>query len=143
MADQELRATATGHVHTQPDLQARVTAARRGINVEEAVKTMESWSVPVARFAAILGCSERTWVRVRAGSPDVLLPRTESDRFLRTLRIFKHALTVFDDDTAAHAWMSARNAALGGGSPLSLLDTDEGVRLVDEVLTRLEYGVYA
>ena len=125
------------------DLKDRVTAARRGITVAEAVETMRTWSVPVAQFAAILGCSERTWARVRGGSPDVLLPVTTSDRLLRTLRVLTHAGAVFDDEADARAWMSAPNAALGGESPLSLLDTDQGVRTVDEVLTRLQFGVYA
>lgn len=44
-------------------------------------------------------------------------------------------------DTAA--WLSAPNDALSGESPLSLLDTDAGVRLVEEVLTRIEFGVYS
>ena len=143
MTDPRLQAAATEHDRLQTDLKERVRIARRGITVAEAVETMRTWSVPVAQFAAILGCSERTWARVRGGSPDVLLPVTTSDRLLRSLRVLTHAGAVFDDEADARAWMSAPNTALGGESPLSLLDTDEGVRLVDEVLTRLQFGVYA
>ncbi len=60
-----------------------------------------------------------------------------------TRRVIDHASSVFDDETDAVAWMSAPNDALSGESPLSLLDTDAGVRLVEEVLTRVEFGVYS
>ena len=104
---------------------------------------MRVWSIPVARFAAILGCSERKWSRARAGALDMRLSPTESDRLYRTRRLFEHARTVFDNEAAARTWLSTSNTALSDESPLSLLDTDAGVRLVDEVLTRLEFGVYA
>lgn len=125
------------------NLQSGITATRRGVAVSEAVETMQMWSIPVARFAAILGCSERKWSRARAGGPDVLLSPTESDRLFRTRRLLAHARTVFDEDADVRTWLSTPNAALSGESPLSLLDTDAGVLLVDEVLTRLEFGVYA
>ena len=39
-------------------------------------------------------------------------------------------------------WFATPNPALSGETPLSLLDTDAGVRQVDDVLTRIEFGVY-
>ena len=50
---------------------------------------------------------------------------------------------VFDDHEAACDWLSTPNPALSGHSPLSLLATDAGASRVDDVLTRLEFGVYA
>lgn len=116
---------------------------RRGVTVGEAIETMRTWSIPVARFAAILGCSERQWGRLRAGAPDALLSPAASDRLLRTRRALDRAGAVFDDERDTVAWLSAPNDALSGESPLSLLDTDAGVRLVEEVLTRVEFGVYS
>ncbi|MDE2907516.1 MAG: DUF2384 domain-containing protein [Acidobacteriota bacterium] len=124
-------------------MHSRVSAARRGVTVDEAIATMRAWSIPAGRFAAILGCSERKWSRVRAGDRGSRLSPTESDRLLRTQRLFEHARSVFDEDKDARAWLSAPNDALSGESPLALLDTDAGARLVDDVLTRLEFGVYA
>ena len=143
MADSEWLATVAGRARTPVDLRSRVAATRRGVAAGEAIETMRTWSIPAARFAAILGCSERKWSRVRAGAPDVLLSPTESDRLFRTRRLLGHARTVFDDEADARAWLVTPNDALSGEPPLVLLDTDAGVRLVDEVLTRLEFGVYA
>lgn len=77
------------------------------------------------------------------GALDVMASTVDSDRLLRTRRLFEHARTVFDDDADARAWLSTPNAALSGRAPLSLLDTDTDARLVEAVLTRLEHGVYA
>ena len=70
-------------------------------------------------------------------------PTADSERSLRTRRLSSTLGRVFDDQADARGWLSTPNAALSGRSPLSLLDTDVGARLVDEVLTRLEFGVYA
>ena len=104
---------------------------------------MQMWSIPVGVFAALLGVSERKWSRARAGSRDGLLSPVESDRLLRASQVFDHARAVFDNDQDAVAWFSLPNHALSGETPLSLMDTDAGVRQVDDVLTRVEFGVYA
>lgn len=75
-----------------------------------------------------------------AAASDQAGPATD---LLRTRQVFAHARRVFDDDTDARRWLSAPNDALSGERPLALLHTDAGVRLVDDVLTRLEFGVYA
>lgn len=143
MAHSDASAAASGQARTGTDLRSRVTATRHGVAVDEAIETMRTWSIPTTRFAAILGCSERKWSRVRAGDRSLRLSPTESDRLLRTRQLLEHARSVFDDDRDARTWLSAPNDALSGESPLALLDTDAGVRLVDDVLTRLEFGVYA
>ena len=43
----------------------------------------------------------------------------------------------------ALAWLKADNAALGGITPLSLLDTDIGAHQVAEVLVRLDHGIFS
>lgn len=121
----------------------RVARARAGIPVVEAVQVMVKWSIAVARFAEILGTSERKWSRLRKTGDDAILSPVESDRLMRVRKVFEHALTVFDSHEDATAWFSLPNRALSGDTPLSLLDTDAGVHEVDAVLTRLEFGVFA
>jgi putative toxin-antitoxin system antitoxin component (TIGR02293 family) len=43
----------------------------------------------------------------------------------------------------AARWLHTPNRALGGNLPLELLDTDLGSRQVEEVLGRIEHGVYS
>ena len=58
------------------------------------------------------------------------------------MRVLEHAGSVFDNRQDAAEWLSAPNPSLSGRAPLSLLDTDAGAQEVDDVLTRLEFGVY-
>lgn len=129
---------ASGGVAGYREVVARV---RTGIPVADAVALMHVWSVPVARFAEVLGVSERKWSRVRVRTDATLSP-VESDRLMRVSQVFEHAKTIFDSDRDAVAWFTISNPVLSGESPLALLDTDAGVRTVDEVLTRIEFGVY-
>ena len=43
----------------------------------------------------------------------------------------------------AKSWLSLGNRSLGGVTPLSLLDTDIGAQAVQDVLGRIEYGVFS
>lgn len=120
----------------------RVARTRAGIAVGDAVQLMEDWRIPVSRFATMLGLSDRQWARLRSGSQDALLGMVESDRLLRVHAVLLHAEAVFDTHADAVAWLGLPNRALSNDTPLSLLDTDAGVHAVDDVLTRLEFGVF-
>lgn len=50
---------------------------------------------------------------------------------------------VFEDADGALDWLQSANAALGGVTPLSLLDTDIGADSVMDTLGRIEHGVFA
>lgn len=67
----------------------------------------------------------------------------ESDRVFRLARIAAQATEVLGStDKAAH-WLQRPNRALGGREPLRLLDTDAGAREVEDVLGRIEHGVFS
>lgn len=87
----------------------------------------------------LLDISEPT-ARRRRG---LLLKRSESDRAVRLARVFAQAEDVFEDRDKARAWLCRPNRALGGKTPLSLLDTDLGVRQVDTIMGRIEHGVFS
>ena len=124
------------------DYRTVVAHARAGVAVADAVEVMQSWAIPVAKFAGVLGVSERKWSRVRAAAPDGVLSPVESDRLIRVLQVLEHARSVFDDESDAVRWLALPNEALCGEAPLSWMDTDAGVHEVDDVLSRLEFGVY-
>ncbi len=71
------------------------------------------------------------------------LTHEESDRTLRMARVVALAKDVLGADEKASRWLSSPNRALAGRRPFDLLDTDLGVRSVEEVLQRIAYGVYS
>jgi putative toxin-antitoxin system antitoxin component (TIGR02293 family) len=66
----------------------------------------------------------------------------QSDRIARTAGIFAFAERVFGDVEDARAWLLTPNPALKGETPLSLLRTGSGAEVVENVLIRIEDGVY-
>ena len=67
----------------------------------------------------------------------------ESDRLVRVVRIAVQAAEVLGGREEASLWLHAPNRALGGQTPLELLDTDLGSRQVEDVLGRIEHGVFS
>jgi len=65
----------------------------------------------------------------------------ESEHVLRLAALLERATQVFEDEAAAD-WLRTPNLALGGVTPLALADTELGAREVDDLLGRLEHGVY-
>jgi putative toxin-antitoxin system antitoxin component (TIGR02293 family) len=71
------------------------------------------------------------------------LTHEESDRTLRMARIVALANEVLGSEEKASRWISAPNRALGGHRPFDQLDTETGVRSVEEILQRIAYGIYS
>ena len=57
--------------------------------------------------------------------------------------IRKFAEETFGDPTKAAAWLKRPTRALDGKAPLDLLDTEIGAGKVEQLLTRIAYGIAA
>lgn len=96
--------------------------------------------VPAEELANVLGVATRTLTRRKASQQ---LTSIESDRLYRIAHVTLAASETLGSLTRAREWLHAPNRALGGGSPMSLLDTEIGEQQVEELLERIEYGVYS
>lgn len=76
-------------------------------------------------------------------SGDARLTAEESDRVVRLARIIAQAKETLGDTAKASHWLQTPNRALEGDTPFERLDTDAGVRSVEQVLGRIAYGVYS
>jgi putative toxin-antitoxin system antitoxin component (TIGR02293 family) len=71
------------------------------------------------------------------------LTHDESDRAVRIARITSLAEEVFGDDAKASRWLRKAKIRFEGRTPLELLRTEAGARLVEELLLQLDYGFTA
>ena len=70
--------------------------------------------------------------------------RGESDRLLRAARLLGKAIELFEGNREqATEWLASEQPALGGRVPLSVADTDLGAREVENLMGRLEHGVFS
>lgn len=70
------------------------------------------------------------------------LTTEESDRVLRMIRVLSLAESVYGSRERALAWLRKPHARLDGRVPLSLLKTDTGSRIVEELLTQIDEGMF-
>jgi len=90
-------------------------------------------------LATALGIADRTLARRRK---EGVFTAEESAKLLRLARVAQRAAEVFEGGDAALDWLKRPNRALGGETPLALLDTEIGGDGVLDVLGRIEHGVY-
>lgn len=88
-----------------------------------------------------LAINERTIQRRKSAAARLSQP--ESEKVFRLARLTALAEEVFEDRQAAQLWLTNAIPALGGVTPLSLLDTEEGARWAEAELQRLAWGVYS
>src|SRR4030095_3582868 len=90
-------------------------------------------------MAKLLDIKLRTFIRRKEAGR---LQPSESDRLLRTSRLFARAKDLFDgDEESARGWLSRPQRALGGATPLDVATTEVGAREVENLIGRLEHGV--
>jgi len=62
---------------------------------------------------------------------------------VRYARLLGQAFKVFEDLESAKQWLNAPQVGLGGAIPLEYARTEIGAREVENLLGRIEYGVYS
>ncbi len=94
----------------------------------------------VGEIAGVLRINPRTLARrKRAGQ----LMAAESDRLARLAKIMAYAVEVLGNLERASRWMRKPNRALGMLKPIERLDTDLGSDEVEELLGRIDHGIYS
>jgi putative toxin-antitoxin system antitoxin component (TIGR02293 family) len=131
------RGAAERSVRTSEDLKAWI---REGLPFSSLEAVMERFAIDREEVSSALDLPPRTLARRKQ---ERRLSPAESDRLFRLVRVASQAAEVLGNEDKASHWLHAPNRALGGEAPLALLDTDLGARQVEEVLGRIEHGVYS
>lgn len=66
----------------------------------------------------------------------------QGEAALETFRLWLKAMTTFEDEAKAQLWMESGIPAFDGKTPAEMLDTHKGRQLVDNALSRIEYGEF-
>lgn len=93
-------------------------------------------------FSQAMGMSQRTLQRYKA-SPTRTLSEEQGGKIWKFAEILAHATRVFGSQEDAETWLSQPAIGLEQRKPIDLLATPAGAELVEQFLTRIEYGVYA
>lgn len=93
-------------------------------------------------YSSILGVSSK-WLSRYRKLPNKHLDANVSDRLYRIARIYKLAEEVLETQTAANHWLHRPQTGLNERIPLELMRTEVGTKEVEELLYRIEYGIYS
>jgi putative toxin-antitoxin system antitoxin component (TIGR02293 family) len=65
------------------------------------------------------------------------------DQAARTERITALAERVFGDREKTASWLNKQKQQFGGRTPIQMLETEDGERVVEEALIRIDEGMFA
>jgi putative toxin-antitoxin system antitoxin component (TIGR02293 family) len=71
------------------------------------------------------------------------LSKEESDRAIRTARILARAQATLGDATSALSWVREPKTRFEGKTPIQMMSTETGGRLVEEMLVQIDEGMFA
>jgi putative toxin-antitoxin system antitoxin component (TIGR02293 family) len=125
-----------GGLRSDQDLTARVEA-RLPTTVIDSLRRAGLTDQEV--FALVLPRRTLTHRRARR---EALTPE-ESDRAVRIARAVALAERVFDDRDRAWRWLRAGKRQFRGRTPVQMLATETGARLVEDLLWRIDDGMAA
>lgn len=104
-------------------------------------KVSRTTGLPIESLRMAVGISPRTLSRRRV---EKKLSPAESDRLVSVSRLLSLSIDLFEGDIpGAIRWFTRPNRALGRITPLEASTTEVGAREVENLIGRLEHGVFS
>jgi putative toxin-antitoxin system antitoxin component (TIGR02293 family) len=121
------------------DTAKAISMIKSGLPVKAFFALQDEIKVTAEELARVVGIAPRTLLRRKQEGK---LQKAESERVVRLQLLFEKALEVFEDRAAVQSWFSSPQRALGDDTPLHYADTELGAREVENLLSRIEHGVF-
>ena len=117
-----------------------IQSLKEGLPVGELDDLRRNLDLPIDRLVPMLGISKATLHRRKHTGR---LDAAESDRVVRFARLLGQAASVMESLENGRRWLTSPQVGLGGAIPLEYAETEVGAREVENLLGRIEYGVYS
>jgi len=127
-----------------PELQddaAMAHLVEEGLPVLDVVEFATQAGFSHDELARLIHIPPRTFARRIADKKRLKIP--EGERAIRLMRLYDQANQVFGSGEVTREWFNAKLRALGGRTPLEYAQTEPGAREVENILGRIEHGVYS
>lgn len=118
-----------------------VRLLQRGLPYKTLIALSAESGIPEGELAAFIEIPERTLARRRIAGK---LRQNESERLLRLANMVDKAVQLFEGDVGtAVAWLRTPQKALSYNAPLSYARFEVGAQAVQDLIGRLENGVFS
>ncbi len=128
-----------GLSHSEPT-SGMIEFARKGVSMQFVIHLGYRLGLSLQHIANVLHVSLRTLQRYPL---DKKLDTDQSSKAILLANLHKRGLEVFGSDEAFSEWLNSPVPYLQGQKPLTYLDTPFGFDLLDQVLGRIEHGIFA
>jgi putative toxin-antitoxin system antitoxin component (TIGR02293 family) len=124
----------------QPQSSAKLIARiKEGLSVKAFDRLRKNLDISEKALAKTLNIAISTLAR-RKNSGRMTF--AESERIYRIARLYDRAAEVFGDKKMGRKWLKEPAWALGDVPPLEFAETELGAQEVDDLLGRIEHGVF-
>jgi putative toxin-antitoxin system antitoxin component (TIGR02293 family) len=117
-----------------------VKLSRNGLLKQSVTNMAAKFGITQDKICELLHMSARNFQRIKETSP---LDIYTSEQTIEMANVYSKAYQIFINEDAIKQWFQTPNYALGNQIPLDLLDTSFGVKMVSDVLGRIEHGVFS
>ncbi len=138
MKTRKPKATTYEQVHNN---HAMVQRVEEGLPVMEVVKFGKQAGFTNDELAKLINIPARTYARRVADKARLKLH--EGERAARLMRIFDRAKQLFVTEENVRKWLHAELPALGWRTPIDYAQTEPGAREVENLIGRIEHGVFS
>jgi putative toxin-antitoxin system antitoxin component (TIGR02293 family) len=121
-------------------VQRQIGSIQAGLSFRAVLNLQKALDLPLEKIATFLGMSRATLHRRKTQGK---IATAESERLVRYQRLLEKAKNVFGDTESAREWLTHRQPGLGNAKPIEFAKTEIGAREVENLLGRIEYGVYS
>lgn len=123
------------------DNHAMAQRVEDGLPVAEVVEFGKQAGFSTDELARLIQIPPRTYARRIAAKGRLKVP--EGERAVRLMRLFERAKQVFGTDENTRGWFNAKLLALGRKTPLEYAQTEPGAREVENIIGRIEDGIFS
>ncbi len=114
---------------------------REGISFKSFNDFVNKGPFSLPEWSKYLHISERTMQRYQKENKTFELP--QSEKIVELAIFYERGVKVFGDKAKFDTWLGLDNIALHNYRPKDLLDSSFGIQWLNEILTRIEHGIFA
>lgn len=116
-----------------------INIARTGIQTKYIIDIKEFTSLTDKELSSILPISQRQLVRY---SDSHTLNKEITSHLIQLIELFQKGFKLFGQEKFK-LWIRTPNKVLNHNKPVDIMDTSIGVEMVEDVIGRIEHGVYS
>jgi putative toxin-antitoxin system antitoxin component (TIGR02293 family) len=120
----------------------RIEMIRRGLPAMIVEHISTKFEIPIHKILTYIDMPQTTYNKKIRGQE--ALGSSQSEQILAITDLLTEGLLIFNNEKSKFdSWLSSSNLSLNGRTPMSLFDTQTGLREVQNCLHRIEYGNFA